>query len=113
MDLVALDMNSAPLARLSWGAPIAGPVLHWGPQASHMSFVSCEVARKHDIITMTIGVMECAAPSPCCKSPRLGPTVGNVPKEETMTMVSPMTLKESLQIRNNRLSILVTVSRDI
>ena len=55
-------------------------------------------------------VMERAAPSPCCKSPRLGPTVGRVSKKETVTLVGPMTLKESLQIRNNRLSIPVTVS---
>ena len=54
--------------------------------------------------------MERAAPSPCCKSPRSGPTAGSVPKEETVTLVSPMTLEESLQIRNNRLSIPVTVS---
>ena len=55
-------------------------------------------------------VMECAAPSPCWKSPRLGPIARSISKEETMTLVGPMTLKESLQIRNNRLSIPVTVS---
>ena len=42
------------------------------------------------------------------------PTVGTHSwkriQEETVTLVGPMTLEESLQIRNNRLSILVTVS---
>ena len=54
--------------------------------------------------------MERAAPSPCWESPRLGPTAGSASKEETVTLVDPMTLEESLQIRNNRLSIPVTVS---
>ena len=42
------------------------------------------------------------------------PTVGTHSwkriQEETVTLVGPMTLKESLQIRNNRLSTPVTVS---
>ena len=53
-------------------------------------------------------VMERAVPSPCWEYPRLGLTAGSVPKEETMTLVGPMTLEESLQIGNNRLSIPVT-----
>ena len=53
--------------------------------------------------------MERAAPSPCLKSPWLGPTAGSIPKEETMTLVGPKTPKESLQTRNNRLGIPITV----
>ena len=64
--------------------------------------------------------MSLLAPKPKCYRARNSismlevPTVGTHNwkriQEETVTLVGPMTLEESLQIRNNRLSIPVTVS---
>ena len=51
-------------------------------------------------------LMQCGGPQ------RPGPTVGNVVQRETVALMGPMTPKaKSLQIGNNRLSTLVTVSR--
>ena len=45
----------------------------------------------------------------CCRPPRLGPTAGSVHTGETATLVGPITLRKSLQIRNNTFSIAVTI----
>ena len=62
----------------------------------------------HELSVLNIAsVMERAAPSSCFKTPQSGPIAGSVIQQETATLVGPMTLKESWQIWNNRIKILL------